>query len=78
MPNLSGTKFGPVFDGHSFACAWKLGVCLRTLQMFQATPFPQNAPIPPSEPPRAIDANNVAEGMAFHGIGTLSCRYANS
>ncbi len=29
MPNLSGTKFGPVFDGHSSACAWELGVCLQ-------------------------------------------------
>ncbi|WP_345843884.1 hypothetical protein, partial [Shewanella algae] len=42
MPNLSGTKFGPVFDGHSSACAWTIGVCLWAYKQFQATLFLQN------------------------------------
>ncbi|MCE9788983.1 hypothetical protein [Shewanella chilikensis] len=57
MPNLSGTEFGLVFDGHSSACAWNMGVFLWAYKQFQATLFSQNCTDSPSGAVAGIVAN---------------------
>ncbi len=67
MPTFFWKKCGgklflaiPGSEGHSSACAWKLGVYLQTLQIFQATPFSQNCTNSRSKRPQGVDDYRVA------------------